>query len=193
MRRLDYEIIANLVEENSRVLDLGCGSGELLQLLIRKNKVTGFGVELAEDKIYSCIAKGLSVHHGDIDEGLADYPDRSFDYVVLSLTLQAVKQPKFVIDEMLRIGKKAIVSFPNFAYLPIRWQLAVNGRMPVTADLPYDWYNTPNIHLTTIKDFWRFCAQNDIKISDVFYLGDERLVKFIPNLLAKSALFALEK
>ncbi|MCL5292729.1 MAG: methionine biosynthesis protein MetW [Actinobacteria bacterium] len=190
-QRLDYDLIIDLVTEESRVLDLGCSTGDLLKLLIKQKKVTGFGVEIEEEKVYSCIAKGLSVHHGDIDDGLADYPDHSFDYVILSLTLQAVKKPKFVIEEMLRVGGKAIVSFPNFAYLPIRWQLAALGRMPMTTDIPYEWYETPNIHLTTIKDFSRFCGENSIKVSDVFYLGSKGQIRFAPNVFAKSALFVL--
>lgn len=191
--RIDYEIIAGVVKEGSRVLDLGCGAGDLLKLLIDRKKVTGFGLEIEEEKVYACIANGLSVHHGDIDSGLSDYPDDSFDYVILSLTLQAVRKPKFVIDEMLRVGKKAIVSFPNFAYLPIRFQLAVNGRMPITSDLPYSWYDSPNIHLTTIKDFWKFCSESCVKVSEVYYLGENGRVRLLPNLFAKSALFVLEQ
>ncbi|MCL4498652.1 MAG: methionine biosynthesis protein MetW [Chloroflexi bacterium] len=191
-RRIDYDVILNIVERKSRVLDLGCGSGDLLSLLIKTNQVIGYGMELEEEKVYDCIARGLSVHHGDIDDGLRDYPDHSFDYVILSLTLQAVRKPQFVIEEMLRVGTRAIVSFPNFAYLPIRLQLGLNGRMPVTSDLPYNWYDSPNIHHTTVKDFWSFCDESSIKVRDAHYFGSRGRVKTLPNLRAHSALFVLE-
>ncbi len=191
--RIDYKIIAGVVSEGARVLDLGCVAGDLLKLLIDEKKVTGFGLELDEEKGLRMHRQGLSVHHGDIDSGLADYPDDSFDFVILSLTLQAVRKPKHVIQEMLRVGNKAIVSFPNFAYLPVRFQLGINGRMPITSDLPYSWYDSPNIHLTTIKDFWKFCSDSYVKVSEVYYLGNKGRIRLLPNLLAKSALFVLER
>jgi methionine biosynthesis protein MetW len=191
--RMDYKIISSLTPVNSRILDLGCGNGTLLKLLIEKNRVTGFGVDLDEDNIIDCVSKGLSVHHGDLESVLEEYPDKSFDYVILSLTLQAVKNPHPVIKQMLRVGSKAIVTFPNFAYLPIRTQLALRGRMPKTRELPYEWYNTPNIHLTTVKDFIGYCKNNQIEIKKAFYLSNKKAVRFLPNVRAYEALYVIEQ
>lgn len=192
-KRVDYGIIVDIIPDNARVLDLGCGNGDLLRLLVDRKKVSGFGVDADEDKIIACVSKGLSVHHGDLETVLSEYPDNTFDFVILSLTLQSVMSPSEVIRQMLHVGKKAIVSFPNFAYLPIRFQLAVKGRMPKTKVLPYDWYNTPNIHHTTINDFADYCAENGISIDKAFYLGTNNPVKLLPNLFAYEALFVLNR
>lgn len=191
--RIDLRLICELVERGSSVLDLGCGDGELMELLIRERGVMARGVEISEEGVYRCIARGLSVHHGDLDEGLEDYPDEAFDYVILSQTLQAVRKPKLVLEEMLRVGHLGIVTFPNFAYWRSRLDLGLRGRMPVTNDLPYEWYDTPNIHLTTIKDFLRLCHDGHISVEQVIYLSGDRRVTLLPNLLARTALFAVKK
>lgn len=151
--RLDHLLIADMVETGARVLDVGCGDGALLQLLAEAKNVDGRGVELSQRGVNECVAKGLSVIQGDADTDLSDYPDDGFDYVILSQTLQATRQPREALQNMLRIGRRAIVSFPNFGYWRVRAQLAFRGRMPVTGNLAYSWHDTPNIHLCTIRDF----------------------------------------
>ena len=193
--RVDYEIITELVEPGSRVLDLGCGDGELLEMLVTKKGVTGQGIEIDEANIGRCIAKGVNVIHTNLDEGLADYQNGSFDYVVLNQTLQVVHKPDYVLQEMVRVGKKAIIGFPNFAHIAIRLQLMFKGIMPKTSDLPFEWYNTPNIHLVTIRDFERFCRAQNLKIVDrVFIKGSSAISPyFLPDLLAKNAIYVIQK
>jgi methionine biosynthesis protein MetW len=151
--RADHLLIADLVTKGSRVLDVGCGDGALLQLLADSREVDGRGIELSRERVNACVARGLSVIQGDADRDLLNYPDQAFDYAVLSLTIQATRQPEAVLRHLLRIGRKAIVSFPNFGHWRIRSQLLFNGRMPVTENLPETWYASPNAHLCTIKDF----------------------------------------
>jgi methionine biosynthesis protein MetW len=151
--RVDLLVISGMVERDARVLDVGCGDGTLLRLLAETRGVDARGIELSQKGVNDCVAKGLSVVQGDADTDLADYPDDGFDYVILSQTLQATRNPRAVLEHMLRIGRYAIVSFPNFGYWRIRLRLALTGRMPVTENLPYSWYDTPNIHLCTIRDF----------------------------------------
>lgn len=162
--RIDQEVIANLVTETSRVLDLGCGDGLLLEYLFHRKQVQGFGVEISHEGVHACIARGLPVYHGDIDQGLSDHQDDSFDYVILSQTLQAVRRPEFVLREMLRVGKKIVVSFPNFGHWRVRTHLLFQGRMPRTRLLPDFWYDTPNAHLCTILDFQELCHTMEIRI-----------------------------
>ena len=162
--RPDFDIIVGLIPRGSRVLDLGCGSGELLERLVREKTVTARGVDLHQPSVSACISKGLSVFQGDLHEGLADLPDHSFDYVILSRTLQQVKDPDQVIRQMLRVGARAIVSFPNFAYWRIRLHLLFRGTLPISPALPYAWYNTPNIRLITIADFEDFCRKHGFDI-----------------------------
>ncbi len=151
--RVDLLNLASMVEPGSRVLDVGCGDGSLLRLLAEKRSVDARGIELSQSGVNLCVAKGLSVIQGDADTDLVYYPDGSFDYVILSQTLQAMRQPRVVLEHMLRIGRRAIVSFPNFGHWKIRLQLLATGRMPVTKNLAYTWYETPNIHFCTINDF----------------------------------------
>jgi methionine biosynthesis protein MetW len=151
--RVDLLRVAELVAPGSRVLDVGCGDGELLRLLAEERNVDGRGIELSQQGVNDCVAKGLSVIQGDADADLVDYPDDAFDYVILSQTLQATRQPRVVLEHMLRIGRRAIVSAPNFGHWRIRAQVAFLGRMPVTKNLSYAWYDTPNIHFCTIADF----------------------------------------
>jgi methionine biosynthesis protein MetW len=155
--RIDLKLVAEMVTPGSRVLDVGCGDGELLALLAETRNVDARGIELSREGVAGCVARGLSVIQGDADTDLADYPDDSFDYVILSQTIQATRNPRLVLEHMLRIGRRAIVSFPNFGHWRMRGQVFFRGRMPVTDSLPYDWWDTPNIHFCTIRDFVALC------------------------------------
>ncbi len=196
--RVDHDLIAEMIEPGSRVLDVGCGDGELLQLLTERNGVDGRGVELARDKVNACVARGLSVIQGDADRDLANYPDQAFDYAVLSLTIQATRNPKTVLENLLRIGRHAIVSFPNFGHWQVRSGLLWGGRMPVTRNLPDSWYLSPNAHLCTIRDFADLCALVDAKVERAvaFNVSGQRLpIKWslsMQNLLGEKAVFLLK-
>jgi len=161
--RVDHLVVAEMIDRDSRVLDVGCGDGELLKLLESRG-VDGRGIELSREGVNHCVAKGLAVIQGDADTDLADYPDDSFDYVILSQTLQATRNPRLVLEHMLRIGRQAVVSFPNFGHWRIRVLLLFGGRMPQTANLPDTWYDTPNIHFCTIKDFRHLCETVGVKM-----------------------------
>jgi len=162
--RVDLQLIADMVEPQSRVLDVGCGDGVLLDYLVHFKQVDGRGVELSQAGVNACVAQGLSVVQGDADTDLAQYPDHAFDYVILSQTLQATRDPKRVVENLVRIGRKAIVSFPNFGHWRVRWSLLWTGRMPETETIPAKWYDTPNIHFCTILDFVDLCQALDIEI-----------------------------
>ncbi len=187
--RVDLAFVAGLVSPGARVLDLGCGDGTLLKMLVDQKGVFARGVEISDEGVLQCVSRGLAVDHADLDQGLGDYPDDSFDYVILSQTLQTVRKPDLVLKEMLRVGRTGIVSFPNFGYWRVRAALLLAGRMPKTDYLPYEWYDTPNIHLLTVKDFHVHCAENAIRIRRALYLGASGPVTFLANLRAKTAIF----
>lgn len=193
--RIDYSVILDLIPAGKKVLDLGCGDGTLLAGLVQSKGVIGRGIEISEEGVGACIARGLTVLQGDIDEGLRDYPDRSFDYVILNQTIQAVKKPDVVLSEMLRVGEKGVVGLPNFAFWRMRLYLLFNGRMPKTDFLPYDWYDTPNIHFCSILDFEEYCRRSSITVEKRVCLSTDRggrVLKGVrPNLFAESAVYLL--
>ncbi|WP_374762884.1 methionine biosynthesis protein MetW [Yunchengibacter salinarum] len=195
--RPDLELIASLIPASSRVLDVGCGDGALLAYLARNRQVDGRGMELAQDGVNRAVARGLFVVQGDADRDLADYPDNSFDYVILSRTLQAVQRPRDVLLHLLRIGRRAIVTIPNFAHWKVRLALLATGRMPVTGALSQSWFETDNIHFCTILDLLDLAAADNIRVVDFRpYRADGRPLSVGPktaNLLAEQALFTLEK
>lgn len=191
--KIEYAVISNWINSEASVLDLGCGNGELLSQLIREKQVRAQGIELSEQAIHSCVAAGLSVFQEDIDTGLAEYGDKSFDYVILNQTFQQVKKPDFVLQEALRVGKRVIIGFPNFCYITARFQLFFRGTVPVTASLPYEWYETPNLHFLSIADFRKYCKNRGIHIELSVFIGKNKRVQFFPNVFAETALFLLSK
>jgi len=191
--RADHAIISDWVDSGSRVLDLGCGDGELMQHLQAARDATGYGVEIDVHHVRECIDRGINVIQSDLDEGLADFKDNSFDYVILSMTLQAVTYPDRLLTEMLRVGKEGIVTFPNFGHWSPRMQLALKGKMPVSRAIPYEWFDTPNIHLCTIRDFEDLCDTQGFKVlerrtSDTHHKGG-LLRSTLPNLFGEIALY----
>ncbi len=191
--RLDYEIIHKVIEPGSRVLDLGCGSGELLYLLAGEKNAKVQGIEFNDEAIYQCVKKGLSVFNSDIETGLVEYPDQSFDYVILNQSMQEVTQVDFIIHEALRVGRKVIVGFPNFAYLTARLRLFFRGKAPVTRALPHHWFDTPNVRCLSISDFKEFCKEKHVRVVESYYLGGQKQVKFWPNLFALNAIYVLTR
>lgn len=195
--RADHRLIAEMVEPGSRVLDVGCGDGALLELLISEKNVDGRGVEISRDNVNACVARGLSVIQGDADQDLSGYPDKAFDYAILSLTIQATRQPKTVLENLLRIGRRAIVSFPNFGHWKIRTSLLLTGRMPRTPNLPETWYESQDSHLCTIKDFSDLVALVDAEVEDAVAFnsrGQRLAIKnslSLQNLLGEKAVFLL--
>jgi methionine biosynthesis protein MetW len=190
--RPDHKIIFDTIETGSKVLDLGCGNCELLSLLVLEKKhITAIGIELDEDEVYECVEKGISVLHGDIETGLHGYPDKAFDYVILNQSLQETKNVIYVMDEALRVGNKVILGFPNFAHISSRLMLFFKGKTPILSSLPYKWYNTPNLHFLSISDFKEFCREKNITILKTCYLGENHLIRFLPNLLALNAIFVI--
>ena len=187
--RSDYAIIGDIVEPGARVLDLGCGEGELLEWLAQNKGVEARGVEISGAKVQRAIARGVSVYQGDIDQGLADYPDGAFDYVILSQTLQETHRPRKVLREMLRVGRRVIVAFPNFGHWRVRLSMLVSGGAPRTKLFPYEWYESPNIHFLTVLDFEALAAVEGLVVERRYFLAGRRKVTLLPNLLAEVAVF----
>jgi len=189
--QLDHQVILDLIESQASVLDLGCGSGDLLYLLIKEKKIHGQGIEIDDQAIYKCVAKGLNVFHGDIDSGLAEFSDKSFDYVVLNQSMQQILHVDKVLSDALRVGKRVVVGFPNFAYYKSRLQMFFQGKAPVTAGLPYQWYETPNLHFLSITDFKNYCRSKNINIERSVCISESKRVNFLPNLFAHTGIFLI--
>ena len=191
----EFKIIGNLLPPQSRVLDVGCGDGTLIEALIREKSIDARGIELGENNVKACISKGLSVIEGNAETELNQFPDKAFDFVILSQTLQAFYQPENVLEQLLRIGNRVIISIPNFGYWKIRAKLLFFGKMPVTKSLPYSWYNTPNLHMCSIKDFYHFCELKKIKIEKVVGINGEKVSSIyrinleMKNLLSEVGIF----
>ena len=195
----EFKVISQLIEEKSRALDVGCGDGELIEYLLKYKTKDIRGLEISKEKVQNCLSKGLTVIEGDAENDLKQFPDLSFDYVILSQTLQAFLNPEIVIKELLRVGKRAIVTIPNFGHWKVRIDLLIKGTMPVTKSLPNEWYNTPNLHMCTIQDFYNFCKKRNIKIFKSLSLNGEKIsninttnLKF-KNLISELGIFLLEK
>ena len=193
--RLDYDLIESLIEPGAKVLDVGCGEGELLARLKIDKQITARGIEYDIDNAISCLDKAVAVLHRDVERGLSMYPDQSFDYVLLSQTLQTLKEPQAAFKEMLRVGKKVIVSFPNFAYYKCRLQIMLSGKAPVTKQLPFDWHNSPNIHFLSLKDFERFCSEMGAEIEKMIPFGNSSKLaaRILPNAFASQAIYLTKK
>ncbi|PZO77644.1 MAG: methionine biosynthesis protein MetW [Mesorhizobium amorphae] len=197
--RVDLDVIAGFIAPGSRVLDVGCGDGALLEQLARERNVDGRGMEISQRGVNECVARGLSVIQGDADRDLVFYPDKSFDVVVLSQTIQATRDPRAVLEHLLRIGERAVVSFPNFGHWRVRFSLLLRGRMPVTRDLPYSWYDTPNIHFCTVRDFVNLCRELGATVESAAALDDagQKIGLSMPwwfwNLFGQQAVFVLRR
>ena len=191
--RLDQQLAEKWIKPNSRVLDLGCGNGELLAHMQKKHGVQAYGLEIDQEKIAIAIGRGLNIIQQDLNLGLKQFADQSFDYVVMAQALQAVDTPDVLLRDMVRVGREAIITFPNFAHWKTRSFLALKGKMPVSEALPYMWYNTPNIHLCTFKDFEALCAENNIRIINRLAVNDHQqgslIMKYMPNLFGETAIY----
>jgi len=195
----EFKIISDFIEKNTRVLDVGCGDGTLMEFLQNNKEIDIRGIEISKDNSQKCVGKGLTVIEGDAEKDLTQFPDGSFDFVILSQTLQAFLNPETVIQELLRIGKKAIVTVPNFGFWKVRLHLLLKGTMPITKNLPDEWYNTPNLHMCTIKDFYNFCHDRKIKLDKSLALHNEKISSInelnlnIKNLSAELGIFLIER
>ncbi len=192
MQRADFAAIANWVKRGARVLDLGCGDGTLLRFLAEERDTTGYGVEIDDDGILACVRNRVNVIQGDLERGLSGFANESFDYVILSQTLQAVRSSDSVVREMLRVGRQGIVTFPNFGYWRNRLQV-VCGHMPVSDNMPYHWFDTPNIHLCTTADFESFCRDHGVRILERIVMRNGTAVSFLPHLLGSLAVYRFER
>jgi methionine biosynthesis protein MetW len=175
------------------VLDLGCGSGDLLSLLVKERQAKVQGIEIDDKAIFECVVKGLSVFHDDIDTGLPEYGDKSFDFVILNQSLQQVRKPDEVLKEALRVGDKTIIGIPNFAHIKARCQIFFGGRVPVTPSLPYEWYNTPNLHFLSLADFTEYCRRRKITVENTHYVDGKGRIRVLPNLFAQIGIFVLSQ
>jgi len=191
--RPDQKAIVDLIEKGATVLDLGCGQGELLNALVKRKQVKGQGIEIDDEAILHCVALGLNVFHDDIDRGLSEYSDQSFDYVILNQTFQQVRKPDEVLRESLRVGRRVIIGFPNFASLSTRYHLGIRGRTPVTPSLPYQWYDTPNLHFLSLLDFIDYCKERKIQIVRAFYFAGTKPISILPNLFADTGVFLISR
>jgi methionine biosynthesis protein MetW len=195
----EFKVISELIDEKSRVLDVGCGDGILMEYLLKNKVVDVRGLEISKEKVKKCLSNGLAVVEGDAENDLKQFPDLSFDYVILSQTLQAFMSPENVIKNLLRVGKKVIVTIPNFGYWKVRVDLLFKGEMPITKNLPYEWYNTPNLHMCTIQDFYNFCNNKGINIFKTISLNGQKTSKIkssnlkFKNLISELGIFLLEK
>ena len=195
----EFKIISNLINKNSRVLDVGCGDGTLMEYLKNSRKIDIRGIEISKNNVQKCLSKGLTVIEGDAEKDLLQFPDGSFDFVILSQTLQAFLTPEIVIKELLRVGKKAVVTIPNFGFWKVRLHLLLKGTMPITKNLPDEWYNTPNLHMCTLKDFYNFCENRNIKLDQSIALKNEKISTInklnlnIKNLSAELGIFLIER
>ena len=191
--RPDCDVVTNWVPQGASVLDLGCGDGELLARLQRERGSIGYGVEIEDSAVLACLNRGLNVLQGNIESGLNLFDDGAFDVVILSQTLQATRHTEALVREVLRVGKSAIVTLPNFGHWSVRWQLGVGGRMPVSKRLPYQWYDTPNVHFSTITDFDVFCADKGITVERRAALAGGRAITFLPNVRGETAVFQIRR
>ena len=191
--RPDFDVVTNWVPQGASVLDLGCGDGELLARLQRERGSLGYGVEIEDSAVLACLDRGLNVLQGNIESGLNLFDDGAFDVVILSQTLQATRHTEALVREVLRVGKSAIVTLPNFGHWSVRWQLGVGGRMPVSKRLPYQWYDTPNVHFSTITDFDVFCADKGITVERRAALAGGRAITFLPNVRGETAVFQIRR
>ncbi|MEX2962993.1 methionine biosynthesis protein MetW [Microbulbifer sp. TYP-18] len=195
--RIDLDVIQERIAPHTRVLDLGCGDGLLLQQLAERKQVHGYGLEIGAEQIALCLARGVNVVEQNLDRGLGNFADNSFDTVVMTQALQTLRQPHLVVREMLRVGRECIITFPNFAQWKARWHLAFSGRMPVSDLLPYEWYDTPNIHFCTFRDFDLLCRQNDWTILHREVVSESKLGRIfkdvLPNLFGETAIYHLTR
>ena len=191
--RPDFDVVTHWVPQGASVLDLGCGDGELLARLVRERNAQGYGVEIADAGVLASMQRGLNIVQADIEGGLNLFGDAAFDVVILSQTLQATRHTEALVSEVLRVGKSAIVTLPNFGHWSVRWQLGIGGRMPVSKRLPYQWYDTPNVHFSTIRDFDVFCAEKGIAVERRAVLAGGREISLLPNVRGETAVFQIRR